>query len=360
MEKNKRTYSRDNSLKKVKTIDGGDIDEDDDDDDDDDEEFSCDMIDPLIQSPKPIDSQVFIMEHSNSSKKLTKSPPDKQEQSPQQTPNHHYRHLHSQSPQQQQQSSLNRRQLFSEIDIKSRNSLEPSCMLNDTVVEFYMAHLLDKLAAYKREKIHVFSTFFYNKIKKLSQLSEAKLNETVRRWDKHVKLFDKDYLIIPICNACHWVLLIVCFPSLAPAHDDPIVINQSLDSKHTTRALMIILDSMGYKYMNKFHESVRIFLHSRWSFEKPNEEIKNFKDPSAFRVINAKVPKQRNHYDCGIYLLNSFEKFIDNPLSSYYKIIESKDLASEWAVDPTHKRVIIKSLLYDKRDQSSSEYEKKT
>lgn len=358
MEKNKRTYSRDNSLKKVKTIDGPDIDEDDDDDDDD-EDFSCDLIDPLIQSPKSIDSQVFITEHSDSPKKSNKSPEGKQEPSPQQTPTHHnhqYRHLHYQSP--QQQSSMNRRQLFSEIDIKSRKSLEPSCMLNDTVVEFYMAYLLDKLSAFRREKIHVFSTFFYNKIKKLSQQSEAKLNETVRRWDKHVKLFDKDYLIIPICNACHWVLLIVCFPSLAPAHDDPIVINQNLDSKHAPRGLMIIFDSMGYKYMSKFPEPVRIFLHFRWSFEKPNEEMKNFRDPSAFRVINAKVPKQRNHYDCGIYLLNSFEKFIGDPLSSFYKIIESKDLTLEWAVNPTHKRVIIKSLIYDKKGQTSSDYKR--
>lgn len=242
------------------------------------------------------------------------------------------------------------------IDLKSKNSLEPCCMLNDTVVEFYMNYVLqNSVPKATREKIHIFSTFFYNKIKKLPQLGEEELNESVRRWDKNVKLFDKDYLIIPICDCHHWTLLIVCYPNEVPVHDDPIVINQNADLRYLPKGCMIMMDSLFIRYLRKFTDPVRSFLHSRWSFEKPNEELRNFKDRGAFKEIYAKVPKQRNTYDCGIYLLNYFEKFISNPSLYYYRIRESKDLTFEWAVDPRRKREVIKQLLYDRRGQSSSE-----
>lgn len=306
MDKNKRTYSR-----------------------------SFDEIDPLIQSPTPMKLQALPKPH--------------QQEPHQQSSHNGLSPGISLKPRISLEPSYNGSKLLPGINLKDKNSLEPYTQLNDTIIEFYMNYLLqNNVQSIRREQIHVFSTFFYNKIKKLPQLDETKLNESVRRWDRHVKLFDKDYLIIPICDCHHWTLAIVCFPRQIPAHDDPIVINQNSDLKHQPKGCMFLLDSLFVRYMKKFTDPVRSFLHSRWSFERPNEEIRNFKDRGAFKEIYAKVPKQRNSYDCGIYLLNSFEKFISDPLHHYYKIREGRDLSSEWAVDPRRKRDMIKQLLYEK------------
>lgn len=41
-----------------------------------------------------------------------------------------------------------------------------------------------------------------------------KRHARVKNWTKNVNLFDKDFIIIPINEHCHWFLAIVCFPSL--------------------------------------------------------------------------------------------------------------------------------------------------
>jgi len=229
-----------------------------------------------------------------------------------------------------------------EVDRNSQDSLDWGRMLNDTVVEFYMNYLLARFPPNIRENVHLFNTFFYNKILKLPQLSETEINDSVRRWDKHAKLFDKDYLVVPICCHHHWLLVIICFAHKLPAHDDPIMLNEP-DTRRSS-ACMIIFDSLGYKYMSKFSDPIRNFLEARWQFERPNAEKRNFKDRTLFKDFSARVPKQRNSYDCGVHLLNSFERFFANPLLYYTRIRADKDLSIDWSVDTKQKRLSIRSL----------------
>ena len=61
-------------------------------------------------------------------------------------------------------------------------------------------------------KIFLFSTLFY------STLTQVTLNEMgdgyarVSSWTKHVNLFEKEYLLIPIHKDFHWFLVVVCNP----------------------------------------------------------------------------------------------------------------------------------------------------
>lgn len=308
---------------------------------------SCDEIDPLVQVESPVkiikvytpDSKGLKKLQLQSSPQTSKQP---SQQAPEQSSQQTSKQSHEFTPPRQQP-------LKPGIDARSLNCLEPGMMLNDTIVEFYMAHVLEKVSPVIREKTHVFSTFFYSKIKKTLRLEEKNFNQVVKRWDKRVKLFDKDYLIIPICDAAHWVLVIVCFLNRIPAHDDPIVINQ----KSRPKGCLIVFDSMGYRYLSRMTDPIRSFIQSRWTIEKPKEEMRNFKDRTVFPDKFPKVPRQRNSYDCGIYLLNSFEKFLNDPLRNYIKIRESQDFSSEWTIDPKQQRQKIKSLLYDnKKDQT--------
>lgn len=102
--------------------------------------------------------------------------------------------------------------------------------LNDVIIDFYLKFLtLSSLTPDDQARTHVFSSFFYKRLTtrpaKVSKrphpieddpkLSPAeKRHSRVKGWTKHVNIFEKDFIIIPINEHCHWFLAIICFPGL--------------------------------------------------------------------------------------------------------------------------------------------------
>lgn len=99
--------------------------------------------------------------------------------------------------------------------------------LNDVIIDFYLKYLHNEvLTEAQKAKTHIFSTFFYNTLtntKLLGPTNDVKLtpaqkrHERVKNWTKHVNIFEKDYIIVPINQQSHWFLAIICFPSLKGA-----------------------------------------------------------------------------------------------------------------------------------------------
>ncbi|KAH3889282.1 uncharacterized protein LOC127849189 [Dreissena polymorpha] len=97
--------------------------------------------------------------------------------------------------------------------------------LNDVIVDFYLKYLLlEKLSPADKARTHIFSSFFY---KRLTQRIRGtaidddpnlslpvKRHARVKTWTRHVDLFKKDFIVIPINEHAHWFLAIVCFPCL--------------------------------------------------------------------------------------------------------------------------------------------------
>lgn len=99
--------------------------------------------------------------------------------------------------------------------------------LNDIIISFYLKYILNEfLTEEQRQKTHVFSTFFYNRLTKHERSTQdksdkavkltpaQKRHDRVKNWTKNVNLFEKDFIIIPICDQQHWYLAIICFPAL--------------------------------------------------------------------------------------------------------------------------------------------------
>lgn len=247
-----------------------------------------------------------------------------------------------------------------EVDQAALNSVRPGRMLNDTAIEFYMQHLLNQLCEPKRNTIHIFSSFFYKKIKNLyAPYANAskdliygcddEIYDTIRRWDKYVKIFDKDYLVLPICEAHHWMLVIVCFAHQVQPDQEIVLI----DEKETTHQPMILIfDSMGYHYMSKFTEPIRDFLNSRWKFERQHEKRRLFKDRTLLPDVSARVSRQENSYDCGIHLLQNFKMFISDPYGNYLKIRDNRHL--NWSIDTRSMRETVFNLMSSHLETSLS------
>lgn len=227
---------------------------------------------------------------------------------------------------------------------RALESLTATSMLNDIIIDKYINHILKNMKLSLRERIHVFSNFFFSKLKRINTLSQVEVQKLVRRWDKHVKLFEKDYLVLPICDRAHWTLLIICFPhKILPDSEEVIVIGPSTHSSDAP--CILIFDSLGYKYMTRFTDPVRGFLTARWQYERPVEGRRDFQDRFKFPEINVRVPRQRNSFDCGVYLLDSFERFFKDPLLNYCRIREGKDLSYEWMLNGMEKRQKIRRIL---------------
>lgn len=67
---------------------------------------------------------------------------------------------------------------------------EPGEYLNDNIIDFYLDWISEFRKA-KEKKIHIFNTHFY-------QLIKRDIHRTVEKVAADVKLFDMDYLIVPI------------------------------------------------------------------------------------------------------------------------------------------------------------------
>ncbi|XP_024912487.1 sentrin-specific protease 6 isoform X2 [Cynoglossus semilaevis] len=96
--------------------------------------------------------------------------------------------------------------------------------LNDVIIDFYLKYLvLEKLKKEEAQRIHIFSSFFY---KRLNQRERRNLPDTsnlpiqkrkhnrVKTWTRHVDLFQKDFIFVPINESAHWYLAVICFPGL--------------------------------------------------------------------------------------------------------------------------------------------------
>lgn len=241
-----------------------------------------------------------------------------------------------------------------EIDEESLRTLEPGKMVNDTIIEYYLNYLMSRTTQLNRDRMHLFSTFFYSKLVSTFKKNDPQtIDKTCTRWNKSVRVFDKDFLVIPICQGLHWLLVIVCFARKCPDHDDPILITEiSKAPKQRNFAFpcMLIFDSLGYRYMDTFTLPIRRFLCKRWRHERPQEEPRNFKNRMIFKEYAAMVPRQRNAYDCGIHLLCTFEKFLSQPIDIGIKVCTGHDLRMQWFFETPKKRAEIKRLIESRKD----------
>jgi sentrin-specific protease 7 len=89
--------------------------------------------------------------------------------------------------------------------------------LNDSIIDFWLRYFeIEILSTVDKEKTYMFSTFFYKRLttkpKKRPSISNntpeedsnltpaEKRHNRVKRWTKNVDIFEKDFLIIPICE----------------------------------------------------------------------------------------------------------------------------------------------------------------
>ncbi|XP_060090546.1 sentrin-specific protease 7 [Heteronotia binoei] len=101
--------------------------------------------------------------------------------------------------------------------------LEYGEFLNDVIIDFYLKYLLlEKAPRHLAEQSHIFSSFFYKCLTRTEKNSEENPNlslaqrrhKRVKRWTRHINIFSKDYIFVPVNEESHWYIAVICFPWL--------------------------------------------------------------------------------------------------------------------------------------------------
>jgi hypothetical protein len=178
-----------------------------------------------------------------------------------------------------------------------------------------------------RPTVHIFSTMFYKRLnstpKKASTVASyekdtslkpaQKRHLRVKGWTKNVNLFEKNMVIIPICEHSHWYLVIAIRPGL---------ITIPVGSEERVRKgepFIIVLDSMGGNKTAAV-SNIRHYLAAEWKAkmcgEEGDEEEFEFSSKE-MKTVRPVKPEQENYSDCGIYLLHYIEHMFRS-VAQYY------------------------------------------
>jgi len=105
--------------------------------------------------------------------------------------------------------------------------LDEGEFFNDTLIEFYLRYLQHQIETERPDlakKIHFFNTFFYKNLTHKGKGQRRSNYELVERWTHGDEIFTKDYVVVPINEAFHWYVVIICnLPNLnrqPPSLDD--------------------------------------------------------------------------------------------------------------------------------------------
>jgi sentrin-specific protease 7 len=105
-----------------------------------------------------------------------------------------------------------------EVCIEDRDRLREDEFLNDNLIGFYMRFLQDHLERTNQkaaEKVYFFNSYFFDTLTNTPKGERGINYSGVEKWTRSVDLFNYDYIVVPINQAAHWYVAIICnLPSL--------------------------------------------------------------------------------------------------------------------------------------------------
>ncbi|XP_024245106.1 sentrin-specific protease 7 isoform X4 [Oncorhynchus tshawytscha] len=270
--------------------------------------------------------------------------------------------------------------------------LDNGQFLNDVIIDFYLKYLLLERAPQDvADRSHVFSSFFYKQLTRRDNASEdstsisaqQRRHQRVKTWTRHVDIFKKDFLFVPVNQEAHWYLVVICFPGLeepqceewrspasrrgtggeksgkaqaeeeasgseklngvtdvppSPTNTDnqdklTLTVSESVvqgdsvlqpppgppDCTEKTchrenvckRPCILIMDSLKFSLHERVFKLLREYLQSEWEVRRGS--VREFSSEQ-MRGSHCKVPLQDNSSDCGLYLLQYVESFLQDPV----------------------------------------------
>ncbi|KAM9346802.1 uncharacterized protein ABDE67_011110 [Symphorus nematophorus] len=271
------------------------------------------------------------------------------------------------------------------VTMEDLQCLDSGQFLNDVIIDFYLKYLLHKASAAVTERSHIFSSFFYKQLTRRDNASEGGTNDSCQRqrrhqrvktWTRHVDIFKKDFLFMPVNQEAHWYLVVICFPGLdepkteswngpnshsetdelqdhevaqgSKSPDDdteapptPPTLNQGdnmeketentqEESTNNPKPAPVSCTESTYKKKTVCKRPCILIMDSlkRSPHERVFKLLRDYLEsewevrrgtsrdfgPDQMQSSHCKVPLQDNSSDCGLYLLQYVESFLKDPV----------------------------------------------
>lgn len=236
--------------------------------------------------------------------------------------------------------------------------LQPETFINDTIIDFYIKYLKNKILPEERHRFHFFNSFFFRKMADLDKdplsSSEGKAAFLrVRKWTRKVNLFEKDYIFIPVNFNFHWSLIVICHPGEVASFED-----ENVEKAHKVPCILHMDSIKGTHSGLKNH--IQSYLWEEWK-EKQNKISEDISSKFLnMRFISLELPQQENSFDCGLFLLHYVELFLEEAPDNFtpFKITKfSSFLNVDWfaPAEASLKRTAVMRLIYDILEHHSRE-----
>ncbi|KAJ9522797.1 hypothetical protein QJQ45_019785, partial [Haematococcus lacustris] len=146
-------------------------------------------------------------------------------------------------------------------------------------------------------------------------LHGAAAHARVKKWTKNVDLFSKDYVFVPIHEALHWSLALICHPGRwAQQQGQPSTCILHLDSMasgrlHTPNTIFQTLRNYLAAEWASNAADPRPSTARAWAEAHPDAASPSFNKEQCPCACCKGLPQQDNHCDCGLFLLSYIDFF---------------------------------------------------
>ncbi|KAL8131059.1 hypothetical protein AgCh_007115 [Apium graveolens] len=235
--------------------------------------------------------------------------------------------------------------------------LQPDTFVNDTIIDFYIKYLKNKIEPGERHRFHFFNSFFFRKLADLDKNPSSAVDgraafQRVRKWTRKINLFEKDFLFVPVNFNYHWSLIVICHPGEVVGFQDP-------DPHKSLRSPCVLhMDSI-----RGTHSGLKSLLQSYLCEEWKERQKDSSEDISSrflnLRFLSLELPQQQNSYDCGLFLLHYVELFLEGVPANFnpFQLTKfSNFLTADWFLpyEASLKRTYIQRMIYDLLENGGS------
>ncbi|KAG8196365.1 hypothetical protein JTE90_009583 [Oedothorax gibbosus] len=237
------------------------------------------------------------------------------------------------------------------------NCLNEGEFLNDAIIDFYLKYLFhEKLSPYYQERTHIFSSFFYPRLTHrqdrprgddANKTMPVRRHNQVKTWTRHVDIFSKDYIIIPVNQNVHWFLAVICYPSRVPDApteqekklNDSAALNDSVTStnEHVHKVTIKEITSNGEDDSQNLDDSMNSGASSPYEVEEPPDSDDCSETPDSTTNPDG---KQRREMPC-ICIFDS----LSGPSRVRIATVLREYLELEWKCKKGTKKVFNKSTM---------------
>lgn len=92
-----------------------------------------------------------------------------------------------------------------QVDSDNLMNLEHGYLIDNNLMHFLLFHKVEgksTVTTFPANKLFIFSACFYKKLTAFNP-------NQVRNWTKGVNIFQKDFVIMPVCTGSQWILIIL-------------------------------------------------------------------------------------------------------------------------------------------------------